>query len=101
MALRSLSKNLNTVPGRKTLILFTGGIQSPVLMAYAALPISAAWLLGYRGTLWAAAGSWRPVLRGRPALRCRRQTQAIETGRQTECVSGTRAYVWTYVLNFS
>jgi hypothetical protein len=38
------------------LIVCSGGIRSPGLVFYAALPISAAWLLGYRGTLWTAAG---------------------------------------------
>jgi PAS domain S-box-containing protein len=38
------------------LIFFGGGIRSPGLVMYSALPISAAWLFGYRGTLWTAAG---------------------------------------------
>ncbi len=38
------------------LIFFCGGIQSPALIFYMALPISAAWLFGYRGALWTAAG---------------------------------------------
>ena len=38
------------------LIVFGGGVRSPGLVMYSALPISAAWLFGYRGTLWTAAG---------------------------------------------
>ena len=37
-------------------IVLQGGIRSPLLIFYMALPISAAWLFGYRGTLWMAAG---------------------------------------------
>ena len=33
------------------LILWNGGIHSPAVVLYAALPISAAWLLGYGGTI--------------------------------------------------
>lgn len=37
-------------------IVLLGGIRSPALVFYTALPISAGWLLGYRGALWTAAG---------------------------------------------
>ncbi len=37
------------------LIVPSGGFRSPFLMLYMALPISAAWLLGRRATLWTAA----------------------------------------------
>jgi PAS domain S-box-containing protein len=38
-----------------TIIVLTGGIRNaPALLFYASLPISAAWLLGYRATLWIA-----------------------------------------------
>ncbi len=37
------------------LIAFNGGIRSPGLVFYIALPISAAWLLGFRATLWVTA----------------------------------------------
>jgi signal transduction histidine kinase/CheY-like chemotaxis protein len=36
------------------LISFNGGIRSPNLALYVTLPVSAAWLLGYDGALWAA-----------------------------------------------
>ncbi len=36
--------------------LFTGGIRSPGTPLYVTLPISAAWLLGYRAAVWSAAG---------------------------------------------
>lgn len=35
-------------------IVLSGGIRSPALLFYTALPISAAWLFGYRGTLLTA-----------------------------------------------
>jgi signal transduction histidine kinase/DNA-binding response OmpR family regulator len=35
-------------------VFVTGGIRSPALILYGTLPISAAWLLGYRATLWTA-----------------------------------------------
>lgn len=39
-----------------TIIVLTGGIRNaPALVFYAALPISAAWLFGYRSTIWVAA----------------------------------------------
>jgi signal transduction histidine kinase/DNA-binding response OmpR family regulator len=36
------------------LISFNGGIRSPNLALYVTLPVSAAWLLGYNSSLWAA-----------------------------------------------
>lgn len=36
-------------------VALSGGIRSPALVLYVALPISAAWLLGYRATIWGAA----------------------------------------------
>jgi two-component system cell cycle sensor histidine kinase/response regulator CckA len=44
------------------LIVPSGGIRSPFLVMYVALPISAAWLLGQRETLWTAAGCMASVL---------------------------------------
>ena len=38
------------------LIVPGGGTHSPFVVMYMALPISAAWLLGHRATLWTAAG---------------------------------------------
>jgi PAS domain S-box-containing protein len=38
------------------------GIRSPALMIYVALPVSAAWLLGYGASLWTAAVSVATVL---------------------------------------
>ena len=37
------------------LIVFNNGIRSPGLVYYVALPLSAAWLLEYKQTLWTAA----------------------------------------------
>ena len=36
-------------------IVLNGGIRSPGISMYVALPISAAWLFGYRGALWVSA----------------------------------------------
>ena len=37
-------------------IVLNGGIRSPGISMYVALPISAAWLFGYRGAFWVSAG---------------------------------------------
>src|SRR5262245_53541780 len=37
------------------IIVLSGTIHSPALVFYIALPISAAWLLGFRAALWTAA----------------------------------------------